>query len=330
VPLEKVYSFNPIPQELTADEQQYILGVQGNIWTEYIKTPEQVEYMAFPRAIALAEVAWTPQENRNYEEFRNRLNANYERLDKQNVNYRIPEPDGITNVVVTQGNSAKVELTPYSNQAKILYTTDKTEPTDLSKVYSSPIEIEFAVGQVYREIKMVVVNPKGRKSSIYSVILLKRELVEPIEPSGKNAGVTYSLYKGNFGTVEELDKNLVPFETGETKSIQLSQFKAKTGDLKEPFAVVFSGYFNVSEDAIYEFEIDADDKAVFYIDREEAIVGNDKSQPNINKKGVVPLKKGFHKFTLKYIQRGENSNLKLSWGMKGQGLERIWGGELVH
>ncbi len=331
LPLEKVYSYNPIPTELSADEQKYILGVQGNVWTEYMKTPEKVEYMAFPRALALAEIGWSPQENRTYEDFRSRVNINYERLDKQNVNYRIPEPDGMTSIVVTQGNSAKVELKPYIDKAKILYTTDKTEPNDLSPIYNSPIEVEFALGQVYREIKLVVVNPKGRKSSIYSVVLLKREMIEPVNLEEKIAGVNYSFFKGVYEDVSKFNKGISPTEFGETKSVQLTQFKTKTNDFKEPFAVIFDGYINAPEDAIYEFQIEADDNAVLFIgNNEEAVAGNDKSQPNIDNKGVVPLKKGFHKIRLKYIQRGDNVNLRLSWGMKGQGLERIWGGELFH
>ncbi len=330
LPLSKVYSYNPMPQELSADEQQYILGVQGNVWTEYLKKPENVEYMAFPRMIALAEVAWTQQDAKNYADFTNRLNSGFERLDKQNVNYRIPEPSGLTNVVLTEGNSAKVEITPYSNKSKIIYTTDKSEPNDLSPVYGSPIEITFAAGQVYREIKLMVVNPKGRKSSVYSVVLLKREMLASVEPNEKREGVFYKFFKGNYNSVREVDYNLSPFEKGDTKSIQLSQFKTKTNDFKEPFALIFDGYINAPEDAIYEFQVEADDNAVFYIGEEEAVAGNDISQPNIDGKGVVPLKKGFHKIRLKYIQRGDNANLRLNWGMKGQGLRRIWGGELVH
>ena len=59
LPLEKVYSFNPIPNELTEEESKYVLGAQGNVWTEYIPTSSKVEYMAFPRAIALSEVVWS-------------------------------------------------------------------------------------------------------------------------------------------------------------------------------------------------------------------------------------------------------------------------------
>ncbi|MBK7338446.1 MAG: beta-N-acetylhexosaminidase [Saprospirales bacterium] len=83
-PLEKVYSFEPLPAELSPEEARHILGAQGNVWTEYIATPEQVEYMAFPRAFALAEVLWSPTEVRNYESFLDRLSIH---LPKLNLHY---------------------------------------------------------------------------------------------------------------------------------------------------------------------------------------------------------------------------------------------------
>lgn len=90
VPLEKVYSYEPIPAELEADLHHHILGAQGNVWTEYMKTAEKVEYMAFPRVSAMAEVGWTSKENRNYESFVYRLSYLLKRLDWLDVNYRSP------------------------------------------------------------------------------------------------------------------------------------------------------------------------------------------------------------------------------------------------
>lgn len=87
LPLEKVYQFNPIPEELTEEEHQYVLGAQGNVWTEYMKTTEKVEYMAFPRAIALAEVLWSTPNRKNFTEFKNRLLFFQKRLDVKEVNY---------------------------------------------------------------------------------------------------------------------------------------------------------------------------------------------------------------------------------------------------
>ncbi|MEG1562464.1 MAG: family 20 glycosylhydrolase [Bacteroides sp.] len=72
VPLEKVYSYNPVPDSLTAAQQALILGVQANLWTEYIATPDYAEYMLYPRVLALAEVAWTAPARKSYPDFRRR------------------------------------------------------------------------------------------------------------------------------------------------------------------------------------------------------------------------------------------------------------------
>ncbi len=329
--LEKVYSYNPMPKELNADEQKYILGVQGNVWTEYMKTPEKVEYMVFPRALALAEVAWSPQENKNYEDFRVRAYSQFERLDKQNVNYRIPEPEGLSNYLLPKGDSFALDLKPFSEKSKILYAENIAGLDESPTVYKSPIKIEFEANQVFKKIDTIVVNAKGRKSSVYSAIFLKREMIEGVEPTDKRPGVFFKLFKGTFSSVKDLDLETKPFESGESKSIQLPQFKSKTNDFKEPFAVVFDGYISVLEDAIYEFHIETQSSGVFLmIGNEEAIVGNDKSQPDITDRGVVPLKKGFHRVRLKYFQTNENGVLNLRWGKKGTGLRRIYGNELVH
>lgn len=88
LPVEKVYSYEPIPEELTADEAKYILGVQTNLWTEYVPNTKQAEYMLLPRLQAQAEVAWTPRELKNFEDFGKRLTVDYQRLDKLGINYR--------------------------------------------------------------------------------------------------------------------------------------------------------------------------------------------------------------------------------------------------
>jgi hexosaminidase len=87
VPVSKVYSYEPVPPQLTADEAKHILGAQCNVWTEYMKTPEQVEYMVYPRACAMAEVDWSQKENRSYEDFVRRMQTHVKRLARWKVNY---------------------------------------------------------------------------------------------------------------------------------------------------------------------------------------------------------------------------------------------------
>jgi hexosaminidase len=88
LPLEKVYQFEPVPRELNPAEARHILGIQGQLWSQFIPTLFHLEYMAFPRLAALAEVAWTPPARRDYAAFTNRLRVQEQRWRIQGVNFR--------------------------------------------------------------------------------------------------------------------------------------------------------------------------------------------------------------------------------------------------
>ncbi len=88
IPLETVYGFEPVPAGLTLEQGLHILGGQANLWTEYIPSTEHVEYMAYPRMIALAEVLWSPVESRSLGDFYRRLQVHLRRLAGLNVHYR--------------------------------------------------------------------------------------------------------------------------------------------------------------------------------------------------------------------------------------------------
>lgn len=84
-PLSKVYQYEPIPTELSTEESKHILGAQANVWTEYMPTSDNVEYMAFPRISAMAEVVWSSKTNRNWNLFRNRMLTNFKRYEQLNI-----------------------------------------------------------------------------------------------------------------------------------------------------------------------------------------------------------------------------------------------------
>lgn len=86
-PVREVYTYEPLPAQLAADETQYILGAQANLWTEYILSSQQAEYMVYPRACALAEVVWSPKEKHDYLDFLQRMETHLKRLKNWNVNY---------------------------------------------------------------------------------------------------------------------------------------------------------------------------------------------------------------------------------------------------
>lgn len=90
VTLETVYAYDPVPVDFTPDQARHVIGVQGNVWTEYMKTADHVEYMVYPRALALAEVAWSPAAARDWPSFLGRTRVNLRTLDALNVRYRMP------------------------------------------------------------------------------------------------------------------------------------------------------------------------------------------------------------------------------------------------
>ncbi|MFZ1783789.1 MAG: beta-N-acetylhexosaminidase [Ferruginibacter sp.] len=101
-PIEAVYDYEPIPKELNADEGKYILGAQANMWSEYLAYPSKVEYMLFPRIVALSEVLWSPKEKRDWKDFERRLPGVFERLDKEKINYSKAYYDLVATVLPTE------------------------------------------------------------------------------------------------------------------------------------------------------------------------------------------------------------------------------------
>lgn len=89
--LRDVYAYDPVPDSLGTEATRHIIGAQANVWTEYINTPEKVEYMAYPRALALSEIVWSPESARRWDHFRARLTTHLRRLDALDVNYRAPD-----------------------------------------------------------------------------------------------------------------------------------------------------------------------------------------------------------------------------------------------
>ena len=141
LPLEKVYHFNPIPEELSDQEASYVMGAQGNVWTEYMQTEKQVEYMAFPRVVALSEVVWSSPENKNYTDFINRLEQYQKRLDLLDVNYA-NHMYSLKGEFKNTKDRLTYELSATSSTYPIYYSTDETAPT---KLYVNPIPVDSSM-----------------------------------------------------------------------------------------------------------------------------------------------------------------------------------------
>ncbi len=141
-PIEKVYNYNPVPAGLPENKQQYILGAQANMWTEYMKNPAKVEYMLFPRIAALSEVLWTPVQQKNWNDFEKRLTQTLYRYNRMGINYSNAHYD-VTGTVITTKDFKGVNWQLKSNdpEAKIMYRFTQGKNTEWQK-YTVPVKME--------------------------------------------------------------------------------------------------------------------------------------------------------------------------------------------
>lgn len=200
VPLEKVYSYNPIPKGLTEDQQKHILGAQANLWTEYIPTYSQVEYMTVPRLAALAEVQWTEPDKKDYKDFTKRMIQLTKQYDSQGYNYATHifnvngtlTPDSERAVIVAELNTV--------DDAPVYYTLDGTDPTLQSALYTSPIEISTT-----SVIKAMAARPEGNSRVFTDSVTFNKATAHPItlanQPHSRyNGDGAITLVDGKFGT----------------------------------------------------------------------------------------------------------------------------------
>ncbi len=141
-PIEKVYSYEPVPSSLSPEEQKYILGAQANVWTEYIPTTTHAEYMALPRLCALAEVLWTGKNKPGYDDFTIRLRKHMKLLDQLNINYAtsIFNVDFSTKPIE---NEIQLELNTTYKSGDIFYTLDGKDPAKNGVKYEAAKKIKI-------------------------------------------------------------------------------------------------------------------------------------------------------------------------------------------
>lgn len=142
LPLNAVYSYNPFPSALTADQAKHIKGIQANLWTEYVESPAKAEYMLMPRLAAIAEVAWSPQEGKNWDDFTRRMEGLYDRYALMGINYAKSAYQVRQTVLIESvSNRANVTFKTDSYNPDIRYTLDGTMPTATSAQYTKPFDV---------------------------------------------------------------------------------------------------------------------------------------------------------------------------------------------
>ncbi|MRG45986.1 family 20 glycosylhydrolase [Chitinophaga sp. SYP-B3965] len=309
LPLEKVYSYEPYPAELTEEQKKYITGVQGNLWTEYIPTEKSVDYFAFPRAIAMAEIAWSPQNKKDYTRFMNSLPRHLALWDDVRLNFRIPEPQGLADEVMTGANTT-VTLKPSVAYGTIRYTLDGSEPAASSTLYTKPIVVT-APSNGTTTLKLIVITPSGRASSVYSATYMRKDYKTALNINPTTKGVKFDAYFKTFKQAKNVGEGKAD-STGVLPAFDIRPFTVKPA-----FGVRYEGYVKIETDGLYEFKTNSDDGSILAVD-DEVIVDNDGEHAPTDKIGMIPLRKGFHKISVKYFDAGGGKQLQVSFGPKGK------------
>lgn len=211
-PLDKVYSYNPIPEELNTEQAKYILGVQANLWTEYILDFNHVQYMIFPRLLALSEVGWGTADPKNYKEFEGRVINEFRNLDKMGVNYA-KSIYNVSGKVISSENGAAYELSTSQNPDGIRYTVDGTDPSANSQTYKNPVQIlkSMTVKSAYFEngkLKSAI----SSQSFTISKTTGKKVTLEEQPSENYSFGGAFTLVDGIIGNQKQLGKTWLGFQ----------------------------------------------------------------------------------------------------------------------
>ncbi|MDR3141051.1 MAG: family 20 glycosylhydrolase [Tannerellaceae bacterium] len=295
--LEKVYNYNPAPEEVVAlGKEKHILGVQCNAWSEYMYTNELMEYRTFPRILALAETSWTPLDRKDYDDFERCLDNALVRLDARHINYYIPQPEQPSGSCNFVAFTDKASLAFKSvRPVKMVYTTDGSEPGPESTEYTSPIEFTES-----GTLKIRSALSSGKMSKTRVITVEKQALSPACVAEKTSPGLQMQVTPGYFLNVDELPK-ATEWKTSVLKSLPdmlLVEPSDESMRGVKYYAAVATGYVDIPEDGVYYFSSDNEE---VWIDGKLLINnrGEVKRFPRTDKS--VALAKGLHEFKVVFL-----------------------------
>ena len=327
VTVEKIYNYNPTPVDsLTVEEQKYIWGVQSNLWSEYLTSPAKLNYQLYPRMFALAEIAWTEPQNKNYNSFvLNRMPHHIEKLELQKRLYKVPAPVG-ANETALIASKYLLDLKPTIRNGKTFYTIDGYNPDETAELYEKPVTINIPKGE-FRVIKTVQISPSGRKSSISKILIRNPEQKPALGAKPTKKGLKYEYYTGTlFQQVQDLEL-VKPINSGIFEGVISSEkWKSKT---ERYIGLKFDGYIYIPETANYTISTLSDDGSKLFIDN-ELIVNNDGIHWLNEAYGVAKLEKGFHKISINYFDQIGGTTLSCFIQQEGKEKQEISASQLYY
>lgn len=296
--LRRVYDYDPVPEGLSDEQKKLIKGVQANLWAEWIPSYQRLQYMAFPRMLALSETAWC-YNNKNWDCFYERIKTHFLWMDHLNVNYRPLDITGIHKVNVFVG-STKVEWKHPLPDITIYFTTDSSMPNLQSTRYEGPFDIDestFFTLRFYR--------PDGTPAGTMETSYRKEEYAPGETPESLQAGLKCAWHEDIFRKCLDIE-NIPVKETYTVENIVIPEgVGGKRG-------LIYSGYLQIEKKDIYTFYLGSDDGSMLYIG-DEVIVDNDGPHGPTTLSGQKALDTGYHPVKIHYfdMNNGGFVNLKL-------------------
>ena len=295
--LEKTYSYNPVPDTLVGlGKSNFVKGVQGNIWSEYMYTTDLMEYRIYPRILAVAEIGWTPLEGKDYKDFERRIDNALVRLDCHGINYHIPQPEqpggSINFVAFTDKATLEFKTT---RPVKVVYTTDGSEPTATSAVYSTPLEFNESA-----TLKIRSVLPSGKMSPVRTIKVEKQTLAPAKEVAATKPGLKMKVTYGYFLESSKLE-SVTDWKESTIKDLFEIRSVEKTDESMrnvKQYAAVASGYVDIPEDGVYIFSSDNEE---VWIDGKLLINNGGEVKRFSRHDSSVALAKGLHEIKVVFL-----------------------------
>jgi hexosaminidase len=323
LPLEKVYAFEPVPAVLTSEQAAHVLGAQGNVWTEYIGTTDRVEWMVFPRMLAMAEVTWSPASARDWESFLARLPSALSALDRLGVNYRVPSVLGLERDRLTLTDTAVVTLRSPLPDGVIRFTLDGTEPTPDSPVYAGPLSL--AVDSAGTVVTAAVFLASGatsppRRARVATTTLRPAGRLPsvPLEP-----GLRLAYYEQAFPNARAV-ATIAPTRVTAADVVGLPGFQRP-----ETYGLLFTGYLRVERAGLYTIALSSDDGSVLEIG-DRVVVDNDGWHSEAERTGMIALAAGIHPLTIRFVQGSGGAALSATIAFEGERPVPLAGASLAH
>ncbi len=285
--LKNIYEYAVLSEGMDVLQSTLVRGIQGNLWTERVPSYERLQYLVFPRLLAIAELAWSKPQRMNWDDFNSRMLSQLRRLNVLDVNYRIPDLEGFyhSNVFIDTGRVSVVCPDP---SAMVRYTTDGTVPVSDSPEYVGMLSVARTTDFTFRTFRA-----GGEKEDIVRTRFIKQEYARATCPDTLAPGLKAVWHEYRGSSCREIPDAPV------NGTYIIDDVFIPDG-VRGNIGLVITGFMSVPKDDIYTFFLMSDDGSTLVMD-DETVIDNDGAHSPREVVGQRALKAGYHPVEIRYF-----------------------------